>query len=259
MFYISKIVWGVFQPSSFIGILLFAGASLAALGRKRTGLRLALAGVVLYITFGFSPFSNWLLVPLELRAGGIAEKDMEGAAGIIVLGGAIGEGSAIGDGAPHLNESADRMIEAVRLAKRYPALPIIFSGGKAELIQGQDAPSEAELARRFFAEFQLAPPRLRLEDRARNTYENAVLTAKLLQPDPGQKWILVTSAFHMPRAIALFEGQGFRILPSPTDFRTNGTVDLWHIFPQPSDGLRRTDIAAKEWAGILVSWLRGDL
>src|SRR5262249_16875096 len=101
MFYLSKIVWGIFQPSSFILILFAAGGIFAAKGGPRTAIRLFLSGAALYALFGFFPLSNWLLAPLEKEASAAAAKDFEGAAGIIILGGAIEGRSKLGDGAPH--------------------------------------------------------------------------------------------------------------------------------------------------------------
>jgi uncharacterized SAM-binding protein YcdF (DUF218 family) len=151
------------------------------------------------------------------------------------------------------------MIEAVRLAQQYPDLPVIFSGGNGDIFSSSKQEPEAQLAQRFFEGFNITPPRLRLENRSRNTLENAAFTAELMQPRLDQHWALVTSAFHMPRARALFETQGFHVIPRPGDFRTSGPQDLWRIFDKPSDGLRRLDMAAKEWVGLLVSWLRGDI
>ncbi len=259
MFYLSKIVWGLFQPSSLVLILFAAGAGLKILGRSKRATRFFVAGALLYAIFGFSPLAVWLLAPLEIRASAMAAKNFDGAAGIIVLGGAIESSSSLAGGAPHLNESADRMTEAARLASRYPSLLVIFSGGSANLFAKKDTETESELARRFFQGFNIVPPRLKLEDRSRNTLENAVMTAKLLKPEPGQKWILVTSAFHMPRAKALFEAQGFHILAWPTDFRTSGFDGSWRLFPKASDGLKRMDLASKEWSGLAVAWLSGDI
>ncbi len=259
MFYLSKILWGLFQPSSLLVVLFAGGAGFAVLGRARPALKLFASGAVLYVIFGFSPLANLLLAPLELEAKSGAAKSLDGAAGIIVLGGAIEGAPSLADGVPHLNESADRMAEALRLAAKYPFLPVLFSGGKAVLLPWDGSDSEAALAQRFFEAFKLVPPRLKLEDRSRNTFENAVLSAKVLQPKPRQKWILVTSAFHMPRAKALFEAQGFEILARPVDFRTNGFYDWWRPFPKASDGLRRLDLAAKEWSGLFVAWLAGNL
>jgi uncharacterized SAM-binding protein YcdF (DUF218 family) len=257
MFYLSKILWGIFQPSSFILILFIAGGVFAARRRSRTAIRLFVSGIALYMLFGFSPLSNWLLAPLEMQASAAAAKDFQGAAGIIVLGGAIEGRSALGDGAPHLNDAGERMIEAVRLAGRFPSLPVIFTGGSDALLSRNGSESEAELARHFFERFNISPPRLILEDRSRNTRENAVLTAQLLQPRTGQKWILITSAFHVPRAKALFEAQGFEILAWPVDFKTSGFRGSSRLFPKASDGLKRMDLASKEWVGIGAAWMLG--
>ncbi len=257
MFYLSKIVWAFFQPSTLIAIVLVAGLLLAARG-KRLGLPVLFCGVAMYLIAGFSPLANWLLIPLENRARIGMSEPVDGAAGIIVLGGATAGVQNFGDRRVILNDAADRMIEAVRLAQQHPDLPIVFSGGNGELFPGREEP-EAELARRFFEAFKITPPRLRLEDRSRNTLENAAFTARLVQPQRDQRWVLVTSAFHMPRARALFEAQGFRIIPRPGDFRVAGSQDFWRFFGKPSDGLRGVDLAAKEWVGLLVSWLRGDI
>jgi uncharacterized SAM-binding protein YcdF (DUF218 family) len=258
MFYLSKIVWAFLQPSTLIAIVLVAGFLLVARG-KRAGLPVLFCGVALYLIAGFSPLANWLLVPLETRAQIGMSEPVDGAAGIIVLGGATAGAQNFGERRVILNDAADRMIEAVRLAQQYPDLPVIFSGGNDDIFPSSKLEPEAQLARRFFEGFNITPPRLRLENRSRNTFENAAFTAKLMQPRLDQRWVLVTSAFHMPRARALFEAQGFHVIPRPGDFRTNGSQDLWQIFGKPSDGLRRLDMAAKEWVGLLVSWLGGDI
>ncbi len=259
MFYISKILWGFLQPSALIGLLLVAGAILAAFGRRRIGIRLLAAGAFLYALFGFFPLGNWLLIALEMRAGTAEESSLADAAGLIVLGGAVGKPPPSRTSVTHLNDAADRMVAAVVLAAKYPAMPVIFTGGRADLFEGAEGDAEAVLAARFFDQFGIKPPRLQLESMSRNTHENAVLTAKLLRPTPGQKWILVTSASHMQRAKGLFEAEGFRILPWPVDFKTRGTRDMWRFFPEPAEGLRRTDYSIKEWVGYFVSWSRGDI
>src|SRR5208282_5512779 len=150
---------------------------------------------------------------LEARASASAAKTIDDAAGLIVLGGAMPPPSGPAD--VELNEAADRMTEAVRLANRYPSLPIVFTGGKGELSEDAETETEAERARKFFEAFNIVPPKLKLEDKSRNTLENAQLTAKLLQPKPGERWVLLTSAHHMRRAKALFEAAGFQVLPWP--------------------------------------------
>ena len=128
MFYVSKIVWALLQPSSFIAILLCIGLFLI-IRKKRFGKSLLGLGIALYLFCGFSPLGNWLLIPLEDRARIGALEPVEGAAGIIVLGGAVESVQNSGEEQVLLNESADRMVEAVRVAQQNPDMPVIFSGG----------------------------------------------------------------------------------------------------------------------------------
>ena len=95
------------------------------------------------------------------------------------------------------------------------------------------------------------------EDQARNTHENAVLTYRLLQPKPGEVWLLVTSAFHMPRAKALFDKAGFATLPWPVDYRTSGREGVGLFRDNPADSLQATTVAIREWIGLFAYWLSG--
>jgi uncharacterized SAM-binding protein YcdF (DUF218 family) len=95
------------------------------------------------------------------------------------------------------------------------------------------------------------------EDRSRNTVENAEFSKALAKPQPGERWLLVTSAYHMPRAIGIFREAGFDVEPYPVDWRTSGSGDALRPFPTVGDGLRRTDTAVREWVGLLVYWLMG--
>ena len=90
-----------------------------------------------------------------------------------------------------------------------------------------------------------------------NTLENAILSKDLARPQPGERWLLVTSAYHMPRAIGIFRKAGFDVEPYPVDWRTSGSGDALRPFPTVGDGLRRTDTAVREWVGLLVYWLMG--
>jgi uncharacterized SAM-binding protein YcdF (DUF218 family) len=259
MFFLSKVGWGFFQPSSLIAGAFALAFIFMISGKHKGAMRALAAGAILYGIFGFSPLANFMLATLETTAKASAATNLDGAAGIIVLGGGIESATSLAGNEPHLNESGDRMTEAVRLAGIYPSIPVFFSGGKAEVFPNPDTETEAALALRFFARFGLRPPRVLYEERSRNTYENAIEAARELHPQPGQKWILVTSAFHMPRAKALFERQGFELLVWPVDFRTNGFTEWWRPFTRASDGLRRLDLVAKEWVGFAVSWARGEL
>ncbi len=251
----SKILWFLAQPSNFILIVFSIGATFLVLGRIKTGRLLAVTGALLYVIFGLSPAGHLLMLPLEERfprpvlAAGFAPR------GIIVLGGAIDVLVSAARPEAALNDAGERMMEAVALARRYPDAKVVFTGGSAELIYNADP--ETVAAKRFFDAFGVAGERVIFENSSRNTHENAVRTREVLGDAGAGDWLLVTSAFHMPRSMSLFRKAGFDVTPWPVDYRTRGWVDATRFFPRPSEGLRRTDLAVKEWAGLLVYWLSG--
>jgi uncharacterized SAM-binding protein YcdF (DUF218 family) len=91
-----------------------------------------------------------------------------------------------------------------------------------------------------------------MERRSRNTLENAEFTKALLAPKAGERWLLVTSAFHMPRSVGLFRKAGFAIEPYPVDWRVGGRGDLFALNNIALDGLGRTDTAMREWMGLIA-------
>ena len=253
-FYLSKIFGFFAIPSNFIILLGIAGALLLRTRFARMGRRLSVASLMVLAIIGFSPLGNALIIPLEERFPtwdyGRGSPD-----GLVVLGGAISpDVSAVRD-APALNEAAERMTAVVELARRFPNMRILFSGGVGELIYL--APPEAEFALKQFERLGIARERIVAEDKSRNTVENALFSLQLAKPEPGQRWLLVTSAYHMPRAIGVFRKIGFNVEAHPVDWRTRGPEDVLRPFPTLGDGLRRTDTAVREWVGLAIYWLTG--
>jgi uncharacterized SAM-binding protein YcdF (DUF218 family) len=103
----------------------------------------------------------------------------------------------------------------------------------------------------------VAAERITAEEQSRNTIENAVFSRLLANPKPGERWLLVTSAYHMPRAMAAFGAAGFAVEAYPVDWRTRGPIDAFRPFSSLGDGLRRTDTAMHEWVGLLTYRLTG--
>jgi uncharacterized SAM-binding protein YcdF (DUF218 family) len=87
--------------------------------------------------------------------------------------------------------------------------------------------------------------------------ENAAFSKELAAPKPGERWLLVTSAYHLPRAVGVFRKAGFAVEGYPVDWRTRGPVDALQPFSTLGDGLRRTDTAVREWVGLAIYWLAG--
>src|SRR6516225_5132198 len=120
-----------------------------------------------------------------------------------------------------------------------------------------DEGAEAPLALRLLESFGIPRASITLEDRSRNTVENAVLSKAIAQPKPGERWLLVTSAHHLPRAVGVFRKAGFPVEAYPVDWRTRGADDALRPFASVGDGLRRGDTAVREWVGLAVYWLTG--
>jgi uncharacterized SAM-binding protein YcdF (DUF218 family) len=144
------------------------------------------------------------------------------------------------------------MTTVLPLLRQAPDLVVVFTGGNGEYFG--NGPSEAERVRRFFLQLGLDPQRVRLEDQSRNTYENAVFTARLSGIDPRKSWILITSASHMPRALAVFRKQGWNVTPYSVDFRA-GLATPWSTY---SLGISdKWFIALHEYIGTLSYRLTG--
>jgi uncharacterized SAM-binding protein YcdF (DUF218 family) len=258
-FYLAKVLWFLAQPSTLIALLIGYGCILIWTGWARWGRRFATAGAILLLVAGLSPLGNALILPLEDR---FPRADLDGGpkpTGFIVLGGAEDRIISAARGVPALNEAAEREVEAVMLLRRFPDAKIAFTGGDAAIFY--KSASEASGFASLLTAMGVAPDRLILEDKSRDTFENtAFLKAELGQQGllgPGARWLLITSAYHMPRAMGVFRKAEFAVEPWPVDYRTRGTADLTRPFDKVSEGLRRVDIASREWVGLLAYWITG--
>jgi uncharacterized SAM-binding protein YcdF (DUF218 family) len=253
-FVLSKTVGFLAIPSNVMVLLGLAGVVLMATRFARTGRALAVTGIVLLAVAGLSPLGNALILPLEQRFP--PWRAAEGSPdGIIVLGGAIGPTMSAARGEAQLNEAAERMTVLATLARQYPRARIVFSGGDPSLTGG--GTSEAVFVVPMLESFGIPASRVELEGASRNTYENAVFTKELVKPKPGERWLLVTSAHHMPRSVGCFRGAGFAVEPYPVDWRSRGARDLASPFGTVSAGLARTDVAVREWVGLVTYRLTG--
>ncbi|CAA2138307.1 YdcF family protein [Hyphomicrobium sp. ghe19] len=256
MFFIaSKVIYFCIQPSSLAFLALAGGFLFLQFKRPKPGAFLLLLGFGIIVLFGILPGGNILVLPLEQRfATRVMDIPQEKISGIILLGGF--EDGALTDsrGGLALNDSAERLTETVRLAHALPDAKVIFTGGSGSLFGGEGMGS---VIAKYFIDTGIEASRIVIENNSRNTYENAMFTKALVKPQSSDKWLLVTSAFHMPRAVGVFRKAGFDVLPYPVDFRTRGRRDAIRPFDSISAGLARTDLAAKEWIGLLAYWASG--
>lgn len=250
LFVLSKIFWRLVEPDLLLLEIVVIGLALAATRRHaRTGMRIAVVGAVLLLAVAFAPTDQWLMAPLENRfpAPPALPAHVDG---IVALGGAIDAERSMAHGAPSLNDEAERITAFVALARRYPSAKLVFTSGSVSIFG--DGPKEADMAATLFAELGLDTSKILFERQSRNTYENAILSKPLAQPQPGETWILVTSAWHMPRAVGIFRRAGWPVLPWPVAYKTGGGYN-----PNLATHLLDVDRAMHEWLGLAAYRLLG--
>ena len=240
-------------PSNFIACLLLIGLVLLLIFRSRSAALVLVSGAIALCVAALSPLGNVLLTPLEQRFPTMQYPD-RGIDGIIVLGGSYDTVSHGYMSTIVLEEDSEPMAVMVDLARRYPKARIIFSGGTDSSYPG---PSEASIVKQYFVSFGIPAERISIEERSLTTRENAQFTANLIHPTPSSRWLLVTSAYHMPRAVGAFRKAGFNVIAFPVGERTHGWRNMWWPEDTATDNLRRVDIAVHEWLGLVVYRIRG--
>ena len=254
MFLASKLLSFATQPLAWVALLLL-GALLCLPRQRRCGQRLGWLARALLVLRGWAPLPDAVLRQLEAQYPGPApDSRLNNFAGIVVLGGAL-ESPRIwqSHGQVGLNDAAERMTMPLSLLRQNPHLRLLFTGGEGELLA--DGPSEAARAKFFFDSMGVPAQQVIYESASRTTYENAVFSAALPGVDPRQPWLLLTSAFHMPRSIATFRKAGWNVTPYPVDFRTGATTpwtqySLWQ-------GAEKWQLALHELVGLLAYRLAG--
>jgi uncharacterized SAM-binding protein YcdF (DUF218 family) len=237
--------------------LLLMALALVGLWRRRRRLAGWSLGLLFTGTLALTifPLGDLLLDPLESRFP--AQPRLTKVDGIIVLGGAEQTGAYRLWGGPQLNEAGERLIEGAMLAHRFPTARLIFTGGSATVGREEDTTDPSVMIRDMWVALGIAPDRVLLEQNSRNTAENARLTHDLVQPKPGETWVLVTSAFHMPRAHETFTRNGWQdIIAWPVDFRSGdlaGLRGIWRL----DRNLLGVNLALKEYLGTLVYRITG--
>jgi uncharacterized SAM-binding protein YcdF (DUF218 family) len=239
-------------PSNVIASLAVISLLLIVLRlRSRAFVTISLAALVLA---ALSPLGNALLTPLEQRFPEMKYPD-QNIDGIIVLGGSYDSVSHAYASVIVLEEDTEPMAVIVDLARRYPQAKIIFSGGTGP--SWGPGPSEAAIVKGYFVSFGIPAERISIEERSLTTEENASFTAKMVRPSPSSHWMLVTSAYHMPRAMGAFRKAGFNVVAFSVGQRTHGWGQFWWPSSTATDNLRRLDVAIHEWAGLIDYRLSG--
>jgi uncharacterized SAM-binding protein YcdF (DUF218 family) len=252
-FIVSKIFWLIAEP---ITLLIGAGVFGVLLGFsrfQRAGRAIAAASIIALAIALLTPMGALLMRPLEQRFPS-PSADALNPTGIIVLGGALDEARSEARGGSVLTGDGGRLTAGLELARRYPDARLVFTGGAANW-SGEEI-SEAVGVRRFWLALGAQERQMVFETRSRNTWENALFTRDQLQPGPDETWLLVTSAWHMPRAVGIFRRVGLNVTPYPVAYRTFGDRRDWFISGMP-EKVAMLDFAVREYIGLLAYRLTG--
>lgn len=250
-FVLSKSLAFVLTPSNLLLIIGLLGLSLMLFRWWNVGSYLLTFAVLGVALAGWSPLGPALLMTLEDR---FPKQDAPSTiTGIVMLGGAVDIHITEARGSEAWNDQAERITAVAELANRFPNARIILSGGSGHA----DAISESSIARQALIAMGISETRLELETRSRNTCENASESAISAKPTSTDTWLLITSASHMPRAVACFRAANFLALPFPVDYHTRGREDFSRVQESIAEGLSQVDLAAHEWTGLVTYRLAG--
>ena len=249
----SKLLWMFLAPGKVFFILLLLGTILIWTQWQKAGRWLISIATIIFLIPTLLSLNNFLIWPLEERFSAPTELP-ENIRGIIVLAGAELPVTTSTRGQPSLNGAAERLTTFVALARRYPQAILIYAGGAGSLSR-QNYKSN-ETARKLFIQLGLNTDRILFDSKARNTIENALNSFNLIGQKIEGDWVLITSAYHMPRSVGIFRKIGWDVIPYPVDYHTSGQLRfdwkfaIMYNFIQFSRGLH-------EWLGLGVYWITG--
>ncbi len=251
MFVISKLLWLLLEPSNLLIILLVAGVAFCWRDRNRLGRPLVIGTTAAMLLLMLLPFEQWLAMPLEAR---FPKPPLPRRVdGILVLSGGFEPEILSSRGVPGHEWSDQRLIAGVELARLFPQARLVFSGGSGKAFGGE---SEASVARVIFSQLGVPKRRLVFEDTSRTTWENLVNSQRLVHPKAGETWVLVTSAFHLPRAMGVAEHLHWKMIPWPAAYvsAANGHVMGRLDYAQSTATF---EVMVHEWLGLLTYRLEG--
>jgi uncharacterized SAM-binding protein YcdF (DUF218 family) len=262
MFVMKKIVALFLYPVGLcLGILTLGLFCLWATRRQRLGKVLVTLGTVLLLLLSNAFLSSRLLLSLEQQYPALLQPEKISWEGgnsgtslkwIVVLGGGHASDPSLPANSQISAAALGRVVEGVRLHKAVPGSTLLLSGGAVF-----DPLPEAEVMGQVAVLLGVKPRDIRLESDSRDTAEEAEIIAKMIGRE---RFILVTSAAHMPRAIALFRRRGLEPIPAPTNFLAPNVPSSGPDRFLPGAGsLGQTQAALHEYLGLAWAWLRGEI
>lgn len=252
-FWCSKLIWAIVSPDHLLLFAITLACVLFGLGRYQSAKRLLTACVLTFWIIALIPIGHWLLAPLESKFP-VNPPLPDHIDGIIMLGGNEKIEASIKWQQVELKAYTERALAFMRLARQYPDAKRVFAGGSGGLKTITN--SEADIAAQLFQEQGLDISNIQFERNSRNTYENALLTKKLVKPKTGEFWLLITSASHMPRAVGVFCQTDWRVTAYPVDHWTTPSQQVKLDFAF-AEHLEQFVYGTREWLGLASYYFSG--
>lgn len=257
MFVLSKLVGLLSEPIT-VFYLVMVLVCLLSYSRRRMNLgrKILAASLGIIAILAVFPFERWFMVALENRFP-LPDALPDHIDGIIVLGGGVNPSITAARHQVTINSAGTRMTILIPLANAHPESRLIFTGGSGSVLEQEF--KEATYVEEFYRQIGFDPGRIVFEDQSRNTRENALLSKEIMGPKPGETWLLITSAFHMARAVGCFRAVGWPVIAYPTDYTTTGRPEFaWSDLRfSPGNGLSGLRTVSHEILGLISYRLLG--
>ncbi len=237
--------WWIINIDSLFVLLILIGTVFLFLRCKRRGKTLIAGGTAGLVFFAIVPIGLWIFENLENRFPQNKQFPND-AKGIILLGGCFDQMTTMARGERAYNLAAGNLIKFVELAREHPDLQLVYTGNAFE----------AEQAKETFQALGVNLDRILFEGNSKDTKDNAAKTAELIKPSSDEKWVLVASAYHMPRAMGLFQKNDFNVFPYPVDYHTPGKYEMW-FFIGLKMNLDAWHVCSREWLGMTINYILG--
>ncbi len=252
-FYLSKILWFIVDPGNLLLIVICLLSILAWIKRFNALKIIITFTAICMTTVSILPIGQLIINHLENRFPTLVSLP-EKIEGIIVLGGVVDQHLTKDRKQISFNSAVERITEFSRLARIYPTAKLVYSGGSGSIYRQKL--KEADFVHPLLKALDMNLKRILFENQSRNTSENAFLIKKLVNPNINQRWIIITSAFHMPRAIASFRQHNWNVVAYPVDYRTPSEMKFRLGFNLIA-GLNSFSLAVHECMGLFFYWLTG--
>ncbi len=252
-FWASKLIWCLISPDVLLGLGLAWVWALLWRKRTRAAARVLGCELLVMVVIGVWPVGEWVFYPLERRFETNPELPAE-VHGVIVLSGSEDAVTSSLWKQPEVGEAAERMLAFMAMARRFPEAKLVYTGGTGSMVD--QAFKGADCARQLLEQQGLDVDRVVFERESRNTFENAVFTREMMKPGENENWLVITTAWHMPRTMGIFRQAGWSVIPWPVDHWSQ-PGRLCRVQWDPAGHLYDLKIAVKEWVGLLAYYVTG--